>query len=497
MADIDTSSYPKFQQTSPLDTVGKVMNLQNTMNQNRLFQQQFQTNKAVSDITKRAMRPDGTLDMEQLRDEISKNPNAAYGLQEVFKGAQGLQRGQIDIDTSQLENTQKHLQALAGYTGRLMKPGVTASDAIGTLSEALTNGVIKPDQFAKAYADLPRIPGTDKIDESKLPVWAEAETTKFMAEHDRLTYYNPQPQQVNTPQGTRFQRVPQAMGATPTDAGGFIPNVPGPTQQVWDEKTQQYRYVGMQPNGGMGGPQPQGPAGGGMGGQPPAQAAPNAFPPGTAAAPPLGAPEAAAGDAGVSIKMGEELTRRADQAPNNKALLGNLSTALDQFTSGPGADWKRVGKAMVNANSPLGNIFDPKTIQSQEEFVKQAVQLAQSQFQQLGGTGANAQLDSAMHTSPNESLSKMGNKGIIALLKGNEDAIQAKGRAWSDYAAAGGLKNYRQFSTEFNKNYDPRVFQAQYLSDADKKKMLSSMSQKDINTLVHSANYARQHGWIQ
>ncbi len=495
MADIDTSSYPKFQQTGPLDTVGKVMNLQNTMNQNRLFQQQFMTNKAVSDITKRAMRPDGTLDMEQLRDEISKNPNAAYGLQEVFKGAQGLQKGQIDIDTSQLANTQQHLQALAGYTGRLMKPGVTASDAIGTLSEALTNGVIKPDQFAKAYADLPRIPGTDKIDESKLPTWAEAETTKFMAEHDRLNYYNPQPQQVNTPQGTRFERVPQAMGATPTDAGGFIPAVPGPTEKKFNPATQREEFVGVLPNGGMGAPQAQGAAPGGVtGGQPPAQAA---FAPGTPAGPALGEAEAAQATQRGGAEQGLALQRRASLVPETKAILGNLLAELNTpgFTVGPGT--KGVADAAKFMNAQLGTNIRIEGTAAREQFEKLAGMYAQSQFQQLGGTGANAQLDATTLTSPNSKLSALGNRGIIAMLNGNEDAIKAKNEAWQQWSAQHGSGTFGQFVTDFQKHFDPRVFQSQYLGDADKKKMISGMSQKEKNDLHSAFVFAKQNGWIQ
>ncbi len=497
MADIDTSSYPKFQQTSPLDTVGKVMNLQNTMNQNRLFQQEFQSKLGLSKLYKNAFDPaTGQLDPGKID---FTDPSVTLGLPQAIQNSQEAKKRLIDIDTSQLENTQKHLQALAGYTGRLMKPGVTVSDAIGTLSEALTNGVIKPDQFAKAYADLPRIPGTDKIDESKLPVWAEAETTKFMAEHDRLNYYNPQPQQVNTPQGTRFERVPQAMGTAPTDAGGFIPAVPGPTQKTFNPATQREEFVGVLPNGGIGGaPQAQGAApAGGMGGQPPAQAAPNAFAPGTPAGPALGEAEAAQATQRGGAEQGLALQKRADRVQESKAILGNLLAELNTpgFTVGPGT--KGVADAAKFMNAQLGTNIRVEGNAAREQFEKLAGMYGQSQFQALGGTGANAQLDAVTLTSPNSKLSALGNRGIIAMLNGNEDAIKKKNEEWQKWSAQHGSGTYGQFVTDFQKHFDPRVFQSQYLGDADKKKMISGMSQKEKNDLHSAFVFAKQNGWIQ
>ncbi len=500
MADIDTSSYPKFQQTSPLDTVGKVMKLQNTLNQNRLFQQQFNTNLAASEGMKAAIDPNtGEYDPQKLRAWIASNPNAGYGLGQIIQQSQEAQGRNIENKNKQYDYQQKQLKTLAGYTAKLMKPGSTGEDAIGVFAEALVNGAIDSQQFMKAQRELPRIPGTDKIDNSRIPEWAEAETTKFMAEHDRLNYYNPQPQQVNTPQGTRFERVPQAMGATPTDAGGFIPAVPGPTEKKFNPATQREEFVGVLPNGGMGGaPQAQGAAPGGvMGGQPPAQAAPNAFAPGTPAGPALGEAEAAQTTQHGGAEQGLALQRRASLVPETKAILGNLLAELNTpgFTVGPGT--KGVADAAKFMNAQLGTNIRIEGTAAREQFEKLAGMYAQSQFQQLGGTGANAQLDATTLTSPNSKLSALGNRGIIAMLNGNEDAIKAKNEAWQQWSAQHGSGTFGQFVTDFQKHFDPRVFQSQYLGDADKKKMISGMSQKEKNDLHSAFVFAKQNGWIQ
>jgi len=133
---------------------------------------------------------------------------------------------------------------------------------------------------------------------------------------------------------------------------------------------------------------------------------------------------------------------------------------------------------------------------AQNEFEKMAQQLAQSQFQQLGGTGANFQLESTISTSPNSALSKLGNKGIISLLQGNEDAIQTKSRAWQQFKEQTGTQDYGKFSTEFNRHFDPRLFQFQYLTKDEQQKLIAGMSSAQKNKLHQDALYSKQQGWI-
>src|SRR5882762_1169844 len=127
-----------------------------------------------------------------------------------------------------------------------------------------------------------------------------------------------------------------------------------------------------------------------------------------------GVAAAATKTAETSAELGNQLVTAANQVPQTKAILENLDRTLADFTPGPGADYRRFGKALVNANIPdslqkqLG--FDPKGIASQEEFNKLAYQLAQNQFPALGGTGTDSKLHSAMSTSPNEMITAVGNK---------------------------------------------------------------------------------------
>lgn len=477
MADVDTSTYPKLKNGNPLETVAGFANLQNTLNQNKLFQQQFQTNQAVSNIYKQAINPDGTIDQAKLSTLLQSDPNASYGLPQAYQQSQEAQRRNIDIDIAKVQQAQTHLQAISGYLAPLLKPGSTSAQVSQALAHAVTNGVANTDEAARVWATLPRGPN-GQIDESQIPVWAQQQQLNVMNAQERLNAMSPAPTLVNTGQAQIPMRFPQV--GQPTQAGPGIQNELPPGTQRYNPVTRQMEYIG--PGGGMGGGGQSG--GQGSGG-------------GLGAAPPLGAPEAASVDAQFGAKQGTELQSMADNVPARKALLGNLEGALTQFTSGPGQNWKMVAKNFANANSPFGNIFDPKSIASQEEFNKQAVQLAQAQFQALGGTGTDAKLDSAMHTSPNDALSKLGNKGIIAMLKGNEDAIAAKNRAWQAWKQQNGPESYGRFSTEFNKSYDPRVFQSQYLSADDRKKMLSGMTKQEQKGFLNSYRTALNNGWVQ
>lgn len=216
------------------------------------------------------------------------------------------------------------------------------------------------------------------------------------------------------------------------------------------------------------------------------------------------APGVAAADtrtAENSAAMGNALVTAANEAPATDAILMNLNKALDNFTSGPGADWTRVGKAFVNTVVPaslkdkIG--FDPKSIADQEEFNKQAYQLAQTQFQALGGTGTDAKLNSTMSTSPSELLSKEGNKGIISLLRGNNDALKVKAKAWTKWEKEHGSNTFAEFSQAFNENFNPRVFQLKYVPKKDRQSWYEAMSADEKRAFERAAKHAKDQGWIR
>lgn len=214
---------------------------------------------------------------------------------------------------------------------------------------------------------------------------------------------------------------------------------------------------------------------------------------------PPGFDTAAAAVGGQSANMANSLTSANDTSMQRKGMLGNLEEDLTKFTAGPAADWTKVAKAWYNRNvpKPKGWDFDPASIASQEQFVKQSNMLANAQFQALGGTGTDNQFNATFHTSPNELLSEMGNKGIIRLLKGNEDAIQAKNKAWRQWVSSGnGPQTYPQFSEQFNDRFDPRAFQFKYIPQEERQSYIDKMVPEERQRFLHDLTFARKQGWI-
>ena len=179
----------------------------------------------------------------------------------------------------------------------------------------------------------------------------------------------------------------------------------------------------------------------------------------------------------ASAQQGIALQRTADDSPNRQAMLGNMLSDLNGFTSGPGATQEGQYQAFLNRYAPgMSRTFgmDPQRVASQESFAKLVKQIALAQTGALGA-GTDEKLTTSLGANPNTDLSKLGNQQIIAMLQGNEDAIVAKNKAWQMYQQQQGPSSYGQFSTQFNQTFDPRVFQAMRMTPADRAQMAAAM----------------------
>ena len=124
--------------------------------------------------------------------------------------------------------------------------------------------------------------------------------------------------------------------------------------------------------------------------------------------------------------------------------------------------------------------------------------LSAQQMTQLGLSNTNAQVDMTSHLSPNERLTRMGNHEIIAVLKGNADAIQAKNAAWQSYYNQHKTDaDYNTWSTQFNQTFDPRVFQAQHLTPEQRGNLISHMSRDERDSFLSNYAYAIDQGWVK
>lgn len=214
---------------------------------------------------------------------------------------------------------------------------------------------------------------------------------------------------------------------------------------------------------------------------------------------PAGVSGAMGVDAEAGAQQGVALQRAADTLPDQRAELANLEKNLKLFESGPQAERLRQFKTGANAAGSLIGMtpFDKQSIASQEAFVKGAAILAQKQFGALGGTGTDQQLGSAIKANPNEALSKEGNKNLVAMLKGNVAALEAKNNAWQQWKAKYGPNSFSQFSVDFNQNFSPRAFQWAFMDAGERKKMFDSMTPAERKELGGALTTAEQRGWIR
>jgi len=194
-------------------------------------------------------------------------------------------------------------------------------------------------------------------------------------------------------------------------------------------------------------------------------------------------------------KQGTNLQTTADNVPQRKDLLNKMDSLIKSgdFNSGPGAEqWKELSAALQR---PFG--IQSQSVSSQEEFKKLSGMVAQEQFKALGGTGTDRQLGSSEGVSPSTALSNMGNARIIALLKGNEDAISAKSGEWLKWKEKNGAGSYSKFSKDFNSKFDPKVFQAQHMNQKDRTEMLNDLSDKEYDQYKKDYDIAHKNGWLK
>ncbi len=514
MADVDTSSYPKAYQPpqNPLDMVthvGQAMDTLGTMAQGRAVQG--------------AVQSDGSIDQNALTQSLASSPAGAAKLIQTLTAFQQLKQAGHVADIAGLDNFQKRMAVVNHLFGQLAasdSPSIQDVNSIAArvlslpdvdkygitypvVMNALKNfrgpdgRPLPPDQIKKRALDMQTMTAETSEQLSvlspKYSVQDDGNTIQFVPTGNQL---NPRYPQITKriPTGTPVIN-PQ------TRKQELVPPQP-PAPQDYEVDTRGQPIVRRNPlqavtRAQMGQTEPT-----------PENGLPGTFAerfnPNMRGAPVAGlAPGVAAAatkTAENSAQLGNNLVTAANEVPQTKAILDNLDRTLADFTPGPGADYRRVGKALANTIIPeslkdsLG--FDPKSIASQEEFNKLAYNLAQNQFQALGGTGTDSKLDSTMHTSPSELMSKLGIKGVVSLLKGNNDALQTKAKEWNKWKKVNGEDSYAEFSDDFNQHFNPRVFQFQYIPKAERQSWYRSMSPTDRREFEDAASYAVEKKWI-
>lgn len=461
----------------------------------RGIRQQQQANVAASQAYKDATAPDGTIDYGRLTAALSQGP-AAYNLPQIQAQVNEARNSALNYDKGKLEMAQKRIDMLSGGFGGLLASGNITPQSIAQLGvQGIKLNLFTPEEYVHFTSDMPGDP-------SQLQDWTKQKFVGFNQSAERLKTLMPQTQVIDSGGQQQMMAIDPITGQPRVT--GVINNTMTPGQgaqptPVFDPASNTMRSVTLQQfadmaGGGAGGSLPQANQPGGLGTgrlQPITQA------PGLQAAPALGAQEAAQTVGKGAAEASLALQSQADAAPQAIYQLQNMRSALDEINTGPNADWQGKAKALALQVAPdvatrLG--LDPQKVASQEEFKKYSVQLAQGLAQGLG-TGTDEKLASAVSANPNISLSKLGNQQIIDVLIATQRGTQAKNLAWQN----SGLppEKYNQFSTQFNKDIDPRVFAAQDMDQAARYKMLDSLPKRDQEAFKQSWLKARAAGYVQ
>jgi hypothetical protein len=221
--------------------------------------------------------------------------------------------------------------------------------------------------------------------------------------------------------------------------------------------------------------------------------------PGGAPGVPFGLPPGRAEAQGAEAVEGQRaaigLQNAANEIPQQRTQLDlmrqDLETARNKF--GPTAGYEKTANVVANRVLGFHPTMSKEEIAALESFDKVGRQIAMSQAGALHATDAT--LSTALGANPNTSLSPLGNEGIINMLHGNTDAIAVKAREWNKARGTGtGPDQFYQWSDNFNRSFDPRVFQFMRMSSDQQATLLRSIPDKE--QFERHLMDADRRGWI-
>lgn len=486
------------QVSNPLQTLLGYSALKGQALQQKGIEQQQQTNQIVSEAMKQAIDPNtGQVNTGLLSTLIAKSP-AAYNLPQIQAQILQQQNAQQDFDTKQFDLAHKRTQSILSTMGSLVsKPDLTQKDVLLNVANAIKDGTTTAEQAVRYTQDLPSDPG-------QLRQWVQQKFVQGLEDNAKLEAIMPKQQVLNTGGQQQIINTNPLTGAP--SLAGTVNNTlaPGEAAQptkYFDPQTGTERsiplaqYAAMTQGGAPGvaqAPGATGPLGTGR-----ITAPAQAGAPGLQTGPALGQQAAADIAATGAAKNSLALQGAADNAPQAIYQLQNMRTALNDFTPGPTSDWRAQAQALALGVAPgLVQKFglDPQRVASQEEFKKFSTQLAQGTASNLG-EGTDSKLASAVAANPNTSLSKLGNQQIIDVLIASQRGIAAKNQAWQN----SGLppEQYNKFSSNWNRDVDPRVFAVQDMDQAHVKKMVEGLPVKDQIEFARSWQKAQAAGYVQ
>lgn len=462
----------------PLALIGGLQKIQGGALSNKLLGQQIQGKIALGHAVTAATDPEtGRTDWDKAAGMLAQDKDGSFQVPEFTAQAQARRLSELQLSQEQVKTTLAKLGPASDLALSLIaqqdKTPLTREAIVGAMKSSLVDTGLFNLQDPHDVKALTGIAGQLTDDPKQNAQVLQKLWYSMHATTEGLNTIKGAPQMTDVGPAIVPTRVSPATGELTT--GRPIEKARSPSEtsalvSVYDPVSKSMKLV---PSGTVVGDAPK----------------PNAQ--SVQAGPALGEPAAAA----ANVDQAVVLQKRAAIVPQRKAALGEMVSTLDRFTPGPKANLTgTINGLAAQFGIPVSGATTGKA--AQDTFNKLAAQIALDQWGSLGGTGSNEQLATAVHANPNETMSKMGIKGVAALLQGNEDAISAQYSAWQKFKAVHGAASYDKFQEGWNRYYDPRVFQAQHMTDAARKEMMAGMTAAERKTFARDQSIAEQAGWL-
>ena len=219
---------------------------------------------------------------------------------------------------------------------------------------------------------------------------------------------------------------------------------------------------------------------------------------------PLGAPKFADAQAASGADYFSGLSRSAADVPNQRFAVHkmlDLVNAPGAPAFGPGTQTANEFAGLVNgAGKAFGyqwNVND-SNITKVGEFNKLAAQLSSRMASDTGMNGSDKRLDLTIHANPNSEMTSDNLRQVLPMVDGFLAAKQGQAAAATTYAKANpGPNAQAEFTTLYNKAYDPRVYQVMSMPPAQRAATIQGMSAADRATLRQRYNTLHGMGAIQ
>jgi hypothetical protein len=180
-----------------------------------------------------------------------------------------------------------------------------------------------------------------------------------------------------------------------------------------------------------------------------------------------------------------------------EANLSSLRDLSDEAATSPTAGTeKKLNELWQRFFPGSGATLTADQLASTEKYAKVAEQIAGQQATAMHAT--DAFLRNQYGANPNLELSRLGRKGITNVLLGNVDAQRTVTNEWQKALRSGQWldQDFHDWINQFNRGFDPRVFQYARMDADERVKFRSLMSPSVQKQFAGHLQDAMKRGWV-